>query len=253
MSIKFIGTGSGKTSLKRFHSSLIIEENDFRCLVDAGDGVSKALLNQGLDFHYIDALVITHFHADHFAGIISLYTQMILTQRSKPLKVIAHSLQIKDIKRFLEYGNIFVDHLDFETKFIGIPFNDPVLINNGFQLELEQNNHFRKKYDTESDQSFLSSSLSFYMSNKNVFYSSDISEYEDLASVLEKNWDFFICESTHISKEEIKNLIKEVKCSSICFTHIDDSDEDSLLEIKKEMELASNKNVIIAYDGLEIE
>ena len=66
--LKFIGTGSGKTSLNRFHSSFFIKTSNYNLLIDAGDGESKALLSQGIDFNTIDGILFTHLHPDHYTG-----------------------------------------------------------------------------------------------------------------------------------------------------------------------------------------
>ena len=75
MNIVFIGTSSGRTSLSRFHSSLFFEHPKFGLLIDAGDGISKALLSAGKNQNDIDIILFTHFHADHFGGIAGLVTQ----------------------------------------------------------------------------------------------------------------------------------------------------------------------------------
>ena len=46
MQLTFIGTGSGRTSIDRFHSSLLFTVNDKNILIDAGDSISRAMLKQ---------------------------------------------------------------------------------------------------------------------------------------------------------------------------------------------------------------
>ncbi|MEO8398834.1 MAG: MBL fold metallo-hydrolase, partial [Ignavibacteriaceae bacterium] len=74
--IKFIGTGSGKTSLKRFHSSFLILNESYNLLVDTGDGISKALLLQNINYNSIDGILISHLHPDHYTGLPLLLVQM---------------------------------------------------------------------------------------------------------------------------------------------------------------------------------
>src|SRR5690606_40471278 len=76
MEIKFVGTGSGQTSLNRYHSSFLINTGGFNLLVDAGDGVSRALMHQKVLYNFIDGVLISHFHPDHYAGLTSLIVQM---------------------------------------------------------------------------------------------------------------------------------------------------------------------------------
>ena len=89
-SIVFVGTSSGKTSLKRFHSSLLVKSHSFNLLIDCGDGTSKALLSQGISIDLIDGILFSHLHPDHSAGFPSLIVQMKQLKRVKKLKIFCH-------------------------------------------------------------------------------------------------------------------------------------------------------------------
>ncbi|OQY73636.1 MAG: hypothetical protein B6D45_07865, partial [Ignavibacteriales bacterium UTCHB3] len=85
--IIFTGTGSGRSSLNRFHSSFLIRSDSYNLLVDAGDGISRALLRLGIDFNEIDGVFITHLHPDHYSGFPSLILQMKMSSRRMPLEL----------------------------------------------------------------------------------------------------------------------------------------------------------------------
>jgi ribonuclease Z len=87
VNIIFLGTGSGKTSLKRHHSSLLISSQKHNLLVDCGDGISSALIKQNISFCSIGAILISHMHADHYSGLASLITQMKLVGRKETLTI----------------------------------------------------------------------------------------------------------------------------------------------------------------------
>ncbi|MCU0415336.1 MAG: MBL fold metallo-hydrolase, partial [Ignavibacteriaceae bacterium] len=76
MKITFIGTSSGKVSLTRFHSSLVISSEKYNLLVDAGDGISRAIISNGINFKKINGVLFTHLHPDHFSGLPALIVQM---------------------------------------------------------------------------------------------------------------------------------------------------------------------------------
>ena len=86
-SIVFIGTSSAKTSLKRFHSSLLVKSHSFNLLIDCGDGISRALLSQDISLDLIDGILFSHLHPDHSAGFASLIVQMKQLKRKKNLKI----------------------------------------------------------------------------------------------------------------------------------------------------------------------
>jgi ribonuclease BN (tRNA processing enzyme) len=68
MKINFLGTGSAHC-LKNFQTNILIEKNDKRLLFDAGSDAKWSLNEVGLSYLDIDAIYITHLHADHVGGI----------------------------------------------------------------------------------------------------------------------------------------------------------------------------------------
>jgi ribonuclease Z len=90
LEIKFLGTGSGKASLTRHHSSFLLSIGNYNLLVDAGDGISRAFLLQKIPFNSVDGILFSHFHPDHYAGIVSLIAQMKMESRENKLELFAH-------------------------------------------------------------------------------------------------------------------------------------------------------------------
>ena len=68
MDIKFIGTGSAFTH-KNWNTNLIIEKNGKNLLLDAGADVRHSMREAGLTYKDIEAVYISHTHADHAGGI----------------------------------------------------------------------------------------------------------------------------------------------------------------------------------------
>jgi len=71
MRIKFLGTGSAFT-LKNFQTNLAIEQNGKWLLLDAGGDIRFSLKEAGLSYKDIDAVYVSHLHADHAGGIETL-------------------------------------------------------------------------------------------------------------------------------------------------------------------------------------
>ena len=68
MKFTFLGTGSAFT-LANYQSNMLLEENGQRLLIDAGGDVRFALRDLGYGAGDIDALYVSHLHADHIGGI----------------------------------------------------------------------------------------------------------------------------------------------------------------------------------------
>ncbi|MBZ0199736.1 MAG: MBL fold metallo-hydrolase, partial [Ignavibacteriaceae bacterium] len=144
MTIKFVGTGSGKTSLKRFHSSFIINSHNYSLLVDAGDGISRALINQAINYNNVDGIVFSHFHPDHYCGLPSLIIQMKLSKRKNTLTIAAHSNRIDFIKSFLKSSLIFENRLGFDIEYLPFYPEVELTINSNIRIIGKGNRHLEK-------------------------------------------------------------------------------------------------------------
>jgi ribonuclease Z len=87
--VVFLGTGSGIPSKRRNHASIWIRHEGESLLWDCGEGTQRQLLQAGLNFMKIDRIFITHWHADHWAGLIGLIQTMNMEKRKSPLYIYA--------------------------------------------------------------------------------------------------------------------------------------------------------------------
>lgn len=254
MEILFIGTGSGKTNLNRYHSSLIIKNNNNILLIDAGDGVSRALISQGVGFKEIDSILLTHYHADHFSGIASLITQMKLVRRNSPLKVYTHAGLADSLRSFLNLCYVFEESLDFKLTIIPFESGVKISLNERLFFIAERNQHIKDKYGLAGSTgiNFISCSILIGDNEKNVFYSSDIGSADDLYLFEEFPIDVMISETAHLSAELVFDGYLQIKPEKLILTHIDEPDEKKLIEWHKSLNEADKEKIIIAYDGYKI-
>ena len=64
-----IGSACGFPVPGRGHSSLLLSMSDGSILIDAGEPCSRSLAEAGISFNTIDAVLLTHGHADHTGGL----------------------------------------------------------------------------------------------------------------------------------------------------------------------------------------
>jgi ribonuclease BN (tRNA processing enzyme) len=68
MKITVIGCGNA-FSMINFNQSFLLEENGKKMLIDCGSRVPLALINSGIKLSDLDAIYISHAHADHIGGL----------------------------------------------------------------------------------------------------------------------------------------------------------------------------------------
>lgn len=95
--IFFLGTCSGIPSKSRGHTSLAIRHNGEVMLFDCGENCQRQLISLSISIMKIDRIFITHWHADHYAGLLALPQSMFLLKRTRPLAVYGPSGTRKNI------------------------------------------------------------------------------------------------------------------------------------------------------------
>ncbi len=61
--------------------------NDTLYVIDAGDGVTRRIVQAGYDFRKVGKIFITHAHDDHTAGLATLLTSEWEYQRAEPIDI----------------------------------------------------------------------------------------------------------------------------------------------------------------------
>jgi ribonuclease Z len=251
--IKFLGTGSGKTSLNRYHSSFLITSSNNNLLVDCGDGISKAILRQNIDFNSINSILISHFHADHFSGLPSLITQMKLISRKNDLAIFVHRSEKDFLVDFIFHTYLFKERMTFNLKIISFDEGAELKLNGSLSFVSRLNSHLDKyrKYDKENKLSFASLSFLFKDYENSVVYSGDVGGESDLY-LFDQRVDWFIAETTHINKENILDLHDKSNPSKLILTHIGDDFEKLLNDFHRTLPENLKSSTILAFDGLEL-
>ncbi len=68
----FLGTSASAPSIHRGLPAAIVMYNEYRFMVDCGEGTQRQLLRSGLGFRRLDKILLTHGHLDHILGLAGL-------------------------------------------------------------------------------------------------------------------------------------------------------------------------------------
>jgi len=70
--IIFLGTSASAPSARRGLPAQIVKHNEYRFLIDCGEGTQRQILQSGVGFRSLQHILLTHGHLDHILGLAGL-------------------------------------------------------------------------------------------------------------------------------------------------------------------------------------
>jgi phosphoribosyl 1,2-cyclic phosphate phosphodiesterase len=252
MTVTFLGTGtsqgvpiiccecavckSNDPKDNRLRSSILIESETTKVIIDAGPDFRQQLLRKNLKS--LDAVVFTHEHKDHIAGLDEVKAFNYFNNMKMP--VYATERVQTALKR--EFAYIFS-----EEKYPGIPeidlhtiTDEPICINDIKLLPIDVI-HYKMPVKGYRIRNFTYITDANYISEteKEKIRGSEII----VINALRKEPHL-----SHFTFSEAINLMKELKPKKAYFTHISHQ-----LGLHQDVSLELPDFIELAYDGLHIE
>jgi len=129
--ITFLGTGSARVT-DRYNTCFIVEQEDHSLLVDCGGGheILRQFKENDINIEKIDAIFISHSHADHLLGFPFLFREMILSKKkmkilcSQQVRKIVQELVAFDLgeKAKAHLHLLLFQEIDIEQKYLHYEF-----------------------------------------------------------------------------------------------------------------------------------
>jgi ribonuclease Z len=85
LDLVFLGTAGSAPTARRAPSATLIRRGGERLLIDCGEGTQRQLLRSDAGLVDLDAIFLTHLHADHYLGLPGLLKTYSLRGRDAPL------------------------------------------------------------------------------------------------------------------------------------------------------------------------
>lgn len=97
----FLGTSASAPSIHRGLSAQVVLYNEYRFLIDCGEGTQRQLLKSGLGFKRLDKVLITHGHLDHILGLGGVVSTFSRWEAIDHLEIYAGAKAIDRLKDLL--------------------------------------------------------------------------------------------------------------------------------------------------------
>jgi phosphoribosyl 1,2-cyclic phosphate phosphodiesterase len=219
----------------RLRSSLLIEANDQNIVIDTGPDFRFQMLRERVK--HLDAVVFTHEHKDHTAGLDDIRPFNFNAQKDMP--IYAHERVLNQLKA--EYTYIFADF-----KYPGVPRvktfpieNRPFDIN-GLLFTPIQVLHYKLPVFGFRVHDFV------YITDANFISEEELQKVKG-AKVLILNALQLTPHISHFTLNEAIDLAQKVGAEKTYFTHISHK-----LGRHQEIEKELPDGIFLAYDGLKI-
>lgn len=117
MDVWTIGTSSAVPTADRGLACNMINYQGERILFDCGEGAQRRIMMDKLGLMKIDKIFISHWHADHFSGLLGLIQTLEMEGREKPLYIYGPPRTEEFTDRILDTGyfqrnyDIFVEDI----------------------------------------------------------------------------------------------------------------------------------------------
>ena len=99
--ILFLGTSASAPSAKRGLSGQVVSHNEYRFLIDCGEGTQRQILQSGIGFKRLTNILLTHGHLDHILGLGGLLSTLLRWESIDELNIYGGRSTLERVKTLL--------------------------------------------------------------------------------------------------------------------------------------------------------
>ena len=250
VSLTFLGTGTSQgvpviaceckvcksydRSDQRLRTSVLIQTGGLNLVVDSGPDFRQQVLRSGLK--QLDAILFTHQHRDHLAGLDDVRSFNFVQQKAMP--IYGNELVIEQIRREFHYV--------FESKYPGIPQLEIHQIDNGtFEIDGLQITPIEVLHHKLPVLGFRIHDLT-YITDANTIPEQEFDKIHGskilVINALQKDDHI-----SHFTLDEALKVIDTIQPEKAYLTHISHK-----MGLHEDVSQELLPNVFLAYDGLTI-
>lgn len=96
--IVFLGTSASAPSIHRGLTAQVVKHDEYRFLIDCGEGTQRQILRSGIGFKRLNRILITHGHLDHILGLAGLLSTFSRWETIDELEIYAGKWALERIR-----------------------------------------------------------------------------------------------------------------------------------------------------------
>ncbi len=97
----FLGTSASAPTIQRGLSSLMVLHDEYRFMVDCGEGTQRQILRSGLGFKRLSRILLTHSHLDHILGLAGLVSTLLRWETVPRLEIYGSEYTLRRVRTLL--------------------------------------------------------------------------------------------------------------------------------------------------------
>jgi len=122
LSVTFLGTSAARPTVERNVSAVSLVREGETLLFECGEGTQRQMMRYGVSFA-LSEIFFTHFHADHFLGVIGLIRTLGLQARAEPIMLYGPHGAKKVLTQAIQLG---VERIPFQVEIREVKPGDTV-------------------------------------------------------------------------------------------------------------------------------
>ncbi|MCX6067095.1 MAG: ribonuclease Z [Chloroflexi bacterium] len=99
--ILFLGTSASAPSARRGLSAQIVKHDEYRFLIDCGEGTQRQILQSGIGFKQLNRILLTHGHLDHILGLGGLMSTFMRWEAIEQLEIFGGKNAIERVRTLI--------------------------------------------------------------------------------------------------------------------------------------------------------
>jgi ribonuclease Z len=137
LSVTFLGTSAARPTVERNVSALTLQREGETLLFECGEGTQRQMMRYGVGFT-VSEIFFTHFHADHFLGVIGLVRTLALQGRAEPMRLYGPKGAKKLLTAALSLG---VERVPFDVEIVEVKSGEVVKDGEGYEVHAFATEH----------------------------------------------------------------------------------------------------------------